>query len=421
MRRKILKNLMIHTEEKLIENGYLIIEDDVISAVGEGSYPENNEKAEVFDFIDNDFLAIPGLINAHTHSGMAPLKCVGDDLPFDKWLFDTIIPLEDKLDEEMIYLATLISQMEMTRNGVTSFVDMYMMLEQIISAVSSFGMRAYICRGLVDSGSEEGRLKKNIAAYEKYHGSANERISIGFGPHSPYLCSTDYLKAVSEVAKTNDALIHIHLKETAAESDSYTFRALAKLGLFDTRTVAAHCVYVTDDDIQVLSDFDICVAHNPSSNLKLANGIAPVEKMIRKGVNVALGTDSVSSNNNLDVWREMLLVSLIHKGVTKDPECVTAHAALRMATLNAARGLGWEDVGLIKKGYKADIAIINMDNINLFPNNNTVSSIVYSGRGSDVYATMIDGEFVYQNGCYTTIDEEDIRKKFMKKFVELYR
>lgn len=421
MKNKILKNLMIYSEDKVIENGFIIIEDNIIQDVKEGVYEGLTDDSEVFDYSGGTYLAIPGLINAHTHSGMAPLKCAGDDLPFEKWLFDTIIPLEDKLDEEMIYLATLISQMEMTRNGVTAFVDMYMMLEEIIRAVDEFGMRGYICRGLVDSGDEGGRLQKNIDAFEKYHLSSNEKIHIGFGPHSPYMCSTDYLKKVSDVAKGNNALIHIHLKETLSEKKSYAFKDLAKLGLFDTKTVAAHCVYVDDDDIDVLSEYGICVAHNPSSNLKLANGIAPVHKMLDKRVNIALGTDSVSSNNNLDVWREMLLVSLLHKGVTKDPVCVEANEALMMASVNAARGLGWENVGLLKKGYKADIAIVDMDHINLFPNNDTISSLVYAGRGSDVYETMIDGVFIYKNGCYLTIDEEAIRGKFMKKFVKLYR
>src|SRR6056297_2058729 len=211
----------------------------------------------------------------------------------------------------------------MARNGITSFVDMYMMLDSIIKAVGEFGMRAYICRGLVDNSLEDGqRLKENRDAYKKYHGSANGRISVGFGPHSPYLCSKAYLKKVADVAQELNALVHIHLKESRKEKDQYTFRELADIGLFNTQTIAAHCVYASFDDIQVLNDYNVSVAHNPSSNLKLANGIAPVEEMLQQGVNVCLGTDSVSSNNSLDLFKEVLLASLIHKGKNKDPESV---------------------------------------------------------------------------------------------------
>jgi 5-methylthioadenosine/S-adenosylhomocysteine deaminase len=312
--------------------------------------------------------------------------------------------------------------MEMARNGITTFVDMYMMLDSIIKAVDEFGMRAYICRGLQDDSLEDGqRLQKNIKAYEKYHGTANGRISVGFGPHSPYLCSKEYLKKIADVAQELDALIHIHLKESQKESHQYTFRELANIGLFNTQTIAAHCVYADSDDIQVLKEFNVSVAHNPSSNLKLANGIAPIEKMHQEGVNVCLGTDSVSSNNSLDLFKEMLLASLIHKGETKDPQAIPAIVSFKMATSNGANAVGQKNIGLLEKGMRADIAFLDMDNINLFPLIRPISNIVYSGRGSDVIATMVDGDFIYYFGTYPKINEEAIKKQFMEKYVKLYK
>ena len=418
--KKLIKDVQILTDEQIIQKGFILLEDGIIKDIGEGSTEE--KEMEQIDLKGRKVLAIPGLINSHTHSGMAALKGSGDDLPFEKWLFDKIIPLEEKLDEEMIYLSAMISQMEMARNGITTFVDMYMMLDSIVKAVSEFGMRAYICRGLQDNNQDDGgRLKKNIKTYEKYHNTAKGRISIGFGPHSPYLCSMDYLKTIGDVATQLNALVHIHLKESQKEQNQYTFRELAKLGLFNTNTIAAHCVYADSDDIKILKEYDISVAHNPSSNLKLANGIAPVEEMILEGVNVCLGTDSVSSNNNLDIFKEMLLASLIHKGKSRNPQTVPASFSFKMGTSNGAKAMKNEDLGILEKGKKADIVFLDIENINLFPFINPISNIIYSGRGSDVLATMVNGDFIYYFGQYPKINEEAVRKQFMEKFVKLYQ
>ncbi len=417
--KKIIQNIQILSSDKIVENGFIIIENGIITNIEEGSVKTTD--AISVDLKGKRVLAIPGLVNSHTHSGMAALKGAGDDLPFEEWLFKTIIPLENKLDDEMIYLSTMISQMEMARNGITSFVDMYMMLDSIVKAVDEFGMRGYICRGLQDDSMNDGeRLKKNIKAYEKYHGSANGRINIGFGPHSPYLCSKEYLKKIADVAQQLNALIHIHLKESKNEMNQYTFKELAEIGLFNTHAIAAHCVYADSEDIEILKEYSVSVAHNPSSNLKLANGIAPVEQMLIKEINVCLGTDSVSSNNSLDLFKEMLLASLIHKGKTKDPQVVPAETSFKMATINGAKAVGSSIIGKLEKGMQADITFLDMDSINLFPLIKPISNIVYSGRGSDVIATMVNGEFTYYFGKYPRINEGDIRNQFMEKYVKLY-
>ena len=415
--KKTLKDIRIYTGERLMENGFIEIEDGVITRIGEGS-PETTAEMTVESFEGKEMLAMPGFINTHTHTGMAALRGIGDDLPFEEWLFGRILPNEDKLDGDSIYLSSMISMMEMARNGITSFVDMYMFLDDICRAVEAFGMRGYITRGLVDEGDENGRLQKNIDIYDKWNSKAKGRINIGFGPHSPYMCSMDYLKEIGQCVKEQNSLVHIHLKESKRERDMYTFREIAETGLFENKTIAAHCVHVTDDDIEVMKENGITPVNNPSSNLKLANGIAPVRKFINKGLNVALGTDSVASNNSLDLWKEMYLSSLVNKGNTGDPETIPVKTALDMATKNAARAVGWKDTGELKEGYKADITFVDTSGIHYIPENNLLSNVVYSGRASDVVATMVDGEWIYFDGDFPKIDQGLIKKKFREFFVK---
>ncbi len=418
---QIISGIQIFTGEEWIQNGRILIENGVIHEIGAAQKRENEiSKADSFQsFETKNILAIPGFVNAHTHTGMMALRGFGDDMNFETWLFDHILPREDKLTESDVYYSTLFAQMEMARNGITTFADMYMHTEVVGRAISEFGMRASLCRGLVDQNGNGNRLEENIRAFEKWHLYDRGRIRVGFGPHAPYTCSKEYLREVGKVAQQNDTFIHIHVKESLKESDAYSLKDLAEQGILSDQTICAHCVHVNDEDIQIMAQKGVGVVHNPSSNLKLGNGIAPIQKMKGKGIVVGLGTDGVASNNSLDLWKEMYLCSLIHKGANQNPCLFSAEEVFRMATLDGHHVLGFPAVGILKKGYDADITFIDLDHIHYTPVSNLSSHLVYSGRSSDVVATMVQGKWIYYFGSYPQIDAQEVKRKMDGVFIRL--
>ncbi len=407
----LMTGVSIYTGNKYIEKGYIYIVDGIIEKIGEGRVDwELGREADSFQSFENrKVLVSPGLVNSHTHTGMAYLRGVADDVSFEEWLFNQILPREDLFSEEDVYWASLLSQLEMIKNGITCFCDMYVHTSTICRTVEETGMRALITRGLTDNAGDNGRLAENVDTFERWHGKANDRIRVGFGPHAPYTCSMDYLSEIAAAASERGAIVNIHLKEAAREADMYSFRQLEETGLFRNRTLAVHCVYVNEEDMNVMAENGIYMIHNPSSNLKLANGFAPIKKIMDKNIPVALGTDSVASNNSLDIWREMLLSSLIHKGIEKTPTIIPAKTALNFATECGAKALGFDKVGKLEEGYKADLILIDLENISYHPAQNIESHLVYSGRSSDVLATMVDGEWLYYFGKYPNLDESRIK------------
>lgn len=415
---QLISGIQIYTGEEWLSDGYIRIDDGVIQEVGSGqkAWQKAPDVDSVQDFGTRNILAMPGLVNAHTHTGMMALRGCGDDLTFEKWLNDHILPREDLLSPEDIYYSAIFAQMEMARNGVTAFADMYMCTDEVAKAVDEFGMRASLCRGLVDVDGTDYRLAENLRTFERWHRHDQGRILVGFGPHAPYSCSEGFLKQAATIAKSNDTFIHIHLKESRQEKDQYRFRDLERIGLFDTPTICAHCVHVSDEDVQVLSERGAGVVHNISSNLKLGNGIARVLEMKERGIRVGLGTDGVASNNSLDLWKEMHLCALVHKGYREDPTVFPAEEVYRMATSEGHQILGFDKVGLLKDGNWADIAFVDLDQLHLTPSTHLFSHLVYAGRGSDVVATMVQGRWVYYFGSFPRIDQAKIRLKMEEVF-----
>jgi len=413
MSKHLMTGISIYTGEKFIEKGYIFIEDGVIREVGEGRADwELGREADSFQSFENrKVLIAPGLVNAHTHTGMGYLRGVADDVSFEEWLFNQMLPREELFTEEDVYWSALFSQLEMIKNGITTFCDMYVFPSTVCRSVAETGMRALITRGLIDSNGDGdgGRLEENIDAFNKWNGKANGRIKVGLGPHAPYTCSDEYLKKVSQIAYDRGMTVNIHLKEAARERDMYSFAKLGELGMFKNNTLAVHCVYLTDDDIKVISENGVNIIHNPSSNLKLANGVAPITELLEKNVRISLGTDSVASNNSLDIWREMLLSALLHKGIKNDPLAIPAKLSWKFATINGAQALGFEKVGKIEPEYKADLILVNLDDVSYYPLQNIESQLVYSGKSSDVLATMVDGEWLYYFGKFPKMDANKIK------------
>ncbi|MCX4344988.1 MAG: amidohydrolase [Kineothrix sp.] len=411
-------------EKDEVRKTCIYIEGNRIAAVGEK--PKGFREDKVID--GQDRLVIPGLINCHTHSYMAFMRNVADDLSFMDWLFGTIDPIEQQMTDEDTYWGACLAIIEMVKSGTTCFNDMQMNIHQTTRAVKESGMRAVISRGLIGSGHDEAGQMRLRQAYEERDAAKDcDRLSFMLGPHAPYTCDDGFMRVVSEEAKKNGMRIHVHLSESVSEieqiREKYGLTPIEmadRNGLFDVPAIAAHCVQVTDEDIAILKGKKVSVVTNPASNMKLGNGFAPIGKMVEMGVNVCLGTDGAASNNSLNMFRELGLLTLIHKGVNKTPQCISAREGFRIATINGAKALGLEEeTGSIEAGKKADLAILDLNTPSLTPRNNLIAGLSYSANGSEVETVIIDGKIVMENRKVLTMDEELVYKKINEIIVRM--
>ena len=390
----------------------IAIKDDIILAIGE--IPSDFIPDETID--GEKYLASAGLINCHTHSYMSLYRNYADDLSFSDWLFGKIDPLENKTTPDDAYYGALLSCIEMIKTGTTTFTDMHMFKNMTAKAADDAGMRAVISRGLVGEDENFGGAKRLDEAFEEMENyKDNSRISFMLAPHAIYTCNTEYLKKITGIAIGENIPLNIHLSETRYEvSESLKnygktpTEYLDSIGFFEQKTLAAHCVHLTDNDIEILSKNKVSVAANPISNLKLGNGFAPIPKLMEKGVNICIGTDSAASNNSLNLFRDMNYTALIHKGVNEEAQCVSAEEVYRFATKNAADALSLYNTGELKVGKKADIILLDLNSPSLNPYNNPVSALSYSVNGSEVDTVIIDGKIVMRKKQLLTIDEEKV-------------
>lgn len=403
-------------EKDIIRKADLYVEGNRIVSIDEE--PEGFQAEKIIE--GKDRLAIPGLINCHTHSYMSFMRNVADDLSFMDWLFGTIDPIEQKMTDEDTYWGACLAIIEMMKSGTTCFNDMQMNIHQTTRAVKESGMRAVICRGLVGSGDDEGGQMRLRQAFEERDAARDcDRLSFMLGPHAPYTCDEGYMRIVSEEAKKNHMRIHVHLSESESEiqqiKEKYgcsPIEMAERNGLFEVPAIAAHCVQITESDMEILKAKGVSVVTNPASNMKLGNGFAPVPEMLEKGINVCIGTDGAASNNSLNLFHEMSLLALIHKGVKKTPQCISAAQNFRIATINGAKALGLsEEIGSLEVGKKADIAILNLNTSSLTPRNNLLAGLSYSANGSEVETVIIDGKITMENRRVLTMDEEVVYEK----------
>ena len=410
--------------EDVIQETSLYIEGDKIAGIGD--MPAGFTADKVIDGTDK--LVIPGLINCHTHSYMSFMRNVADDLSFMDWLFGTIDPIEQQMTDEDTYWGANLAIIEMMKSGTTCFNDMQMNIHQTTRAVKESGMRAVICRGLVGSGNDEAGQSRLRQAYEERDAAKDcDRLTFKLGPHAPYTCDDEFLKIVAAEAKKEKMGIHVHLSESESEisqiQEKYGCTPIAlaeKCGIFDVPAIAAHCVQVTDEDIAILKRKNVSVVTNPASNMKLGNGFAPIAKMLDAGINVCLGTDGAASNNCLNLFRELSLLTLIHKGTGKTPQCVSAKEGFRIATINGAKALGLEkEIGSIEVGKKADLAILDLNTPSLTPRNNLIAGLSYSANGSEVDTVIINGQITMENRKILTVDEKLVYGKIQDIIVRM--
>ena len=402
-----------------LRSGYLGVDGDRIDYLGA------EEPREAYDEVRDmtGKLLLPGLVNGHTHTGMSLLRGLGSDLPLKEWLFDTVFPVEDRLTDEDLRIGMELSLLEMIASGTTAFTDMYMGAGYCAPAILASGVKANLCRPLQSFDPDEEpmtcrRMREMLALYDTWNGAGNGRIVVDFSVHAEYTCTERMVRAAAEEAQKRGAGMHIHLAETEAEQENclekYSLTPAQwfdKLGAFGGRAYAAHGVWLTESDRALLKERGVTVVHCPESNLKLGSGVADVPAMLAEGMIVALGTDGAASNNNLNLFEEMHLCALLHKGVRRDSTVLPLAQVLKMATVNGARLQGRTDTGTLAVGSKADVIAVDMDRPHLTPCSDPLSNLLYSAQAADVCLTMADGRILYENGEYLTLDRDRILRE----------
>lgn len=419
MNRKLIKNglfLTMDPERPLLEGSMIIDGDKIVKITDE--HVNEAEFEEVTDGRNRIFM--PGLVNTHNHAAMSLLRGFADDLALQVWLQEKMWPNEAKFTATDVKWGAMLSIAEMMKSGTTCFVDMYDHMDEVAEAVQLSGMRARLTRGIIAIGcseaEQEQKLEEAISFAKRWNGQADGRITTMMSPHAPYTCPPSFIEKVIQASDDLDLPIHTHMSETFREVEDnvaqYGERPvehLRKLGMFDRPTLVAHAVHLTDEEIDILQDYDVKVSHNPGSNLKLASGVARVPELMKAGVTVSLGTDSSASNNNLDMFEEIRLAALIHKGVSGDPTAVPALEALKMGTVYGAESIWLSHVGMLKEGYQADMIAVNIEQPHFYPRTDLASHLVYSAAGQDVTDVWINGTQVMRGRELLTIDEEKIR------------
>lgn len=402
------------------DNGYItgdvVVNGNIIEYVGKKA--PNGSYDKVIDVNGN--VLMPGFVNAHAHTAMTLLRGVKDDVPLQEWLMDGVVPMEEKMTDEDVYWGQMLGIAEYVRNGITTFEENYFNYEGFTKAINKSGLRARIGIGpkINDKNNNHYQYLENLLQIVK-NNTDESLVNVVVYAHSIYTISEDQFYAMVKFANDKGYPFSIHLSETLKEVGDCTVEHkeltppgyIESLGFLDRPCLCYHCVHMDKDDIQILADYGASVATCPSSNIKLASGIAPIYAMQNKGINICIGTDGVASNNCLDMFKEMFLVATLSKVSLYDPSVITAKEVLEMATINGARALGVNS-GEIEVGRNADIILIDLNSPHMQPSTNIISNLVYSARGSDVYFTMVGGKVVYDNGKYNI--GEDIEKVYEK-------
>lgn len=410
--------------EKIIEGADIFIEGNLIKKIG------NNLQIKASEVIDGNFLLMtPGFVNGHTHLGMSYFRNYADDLKLMDWLENEIWPIENKLTADDIYWSSLLSICENIKSGVTNFCDMYYEMDRVCDATIISGIRGTLTRGLTDNdGKGKEKLKSVRELYNNYHNKANGRIKVVPAPHAIYTCSENFLREISDLSKDLDGIINIHLSETKGEVENSLkehgmtpISHVNSLGLLDNHVIAAHCVHITDEEIALVKDKNFYPIYNPTSNLKLASGFTPVEKLLKNNIIMGIGTDGDSSNNSQNLLQDMHIGAIVNKAREMDEQAVKAIEILKMATINGQKALGISKAGLIKEDYLADLTIFNLKSSNFTPKNNLINALVYSATAEDVRDVLCDGKFVMRNRELVNLDEERIKFEVNRHFEELVK
>ncbi len=421
---------------KVIRQGAIVIEDKTIADIGK-TYELKRKYGRGYEKIDaKGKVIIPGLINTHQHAAMSLLRGYADDLPLQEWLEKWIWPIEKHMTAHDIYVGAMLTAIESIMGGTTTINTMYHYIpeENEAKAFADAGLR-----GVIGHVCFSWRKKEDKKALEdlikNWHNKAEGLTRASVDPHAPYTVDPEYMKELREIRRqlsekygTEKAPIicHIHVGETSDEPRKIrkafniqlkngVMEYLDSLGILDRYVIAAHCVALTERDMAIMKHRRVKASHNPISNLKLASGISPISKMLKKGITVSLGTDSSCSNNSADMFEIMKTTAILHKGITKDPTLLPAEQVLKMATIEGAKTLSWDtEIGSIETDKKADLSIINLKKPHLCPLYNEASHLVYAAKASDVETVIINGKIIMENRKLITLNIEKVMETVEK-------
>jgi 5-methylthioadenosine/S-adenosylhomocysteine deaminase len=405
---------------RVIENGGVAIKGGRIVAVDNTAAIDRNFAArEIVNATGK--VVIPGLINGHTHVPMTLFRGLADDLDLQEWLTKYIFPAEAKnVTEEFVRVGTRLGLAEMIRSGTTTYCDMYYFEDAIADETFKAGMRGVLGETVIDFPVADNKTNEQAMAYvEKFvsQWKGNALIVPAIAPHAPYTVSEEHLKAVRAFSDRTGAPIVTHISETKREVDD-SIKAkgaspidyLDRIGFLNNRVIAAHVVWPSEAELSLLKKLGVGIVHNPQSNMKLASGVAPVPEMLKEDMPVGLGTDGAASNNDLSLWEEMDTAAKLHKLISRDPKVVTAEEAFEMATLRGARALHLEkEIGSIEKGKRADLVVVDLDDLNQTPFYNIYSDLVYATKAADVRTVIVEGRVIMRDRRLLTLNEETIK------------
>ena len=418
MTRALIKNVDVITLDEagaVLRDTSIAIDGRTILAVGD--VPLDFAPDETIDGAHH--VALPAFFNAHCHAPMTYERGWAEDLPFPRWLNEKIWVAESALTPDDVYWGAALAACEMIRGGVAAFNDHYFYMDRVAEVVEPSGLKAglaWCVFGIGDDKEIGANLDGTLAFVDRWQGRAGGRLRLMLGAHSPYVCPPDFLARVAAIAHERGLPIHLHVAESQEQVDN-SMRAhgkspvahLAALGVFDGPCVAAHCLVVGDDDLEIFARHGVHVAHTPITYMKLAMGVNDLSRFLARGVNVAIGSDGPASNADMDMLAALRQTAILQKHEYRNPEAVPGDTALRMATQNGARAMGFPDSGVIAPGRAADIALIDTDRPHLLPRHDLVANVVHSAKAADVTHLWVDGRLLYRNGELLTLDEEKIK------------
>jgi len=412
----------------IIRQGLIAIKNGLIIYVGKEIEAPQFKADKIID--GSGKIAMPGLINCHTHIAMSLFRSIAEDKELKTWLSEIIWPLESKLKPEDVYYGALLSCVEMIKSGTTCFSDMYFYEDMVAKAVVKTGLRCVLSPGILEAGHKllgKMLLREAIKIAKKYPRDSESRISVMLGPHALYSCSLQLLKEVGKEAENLNIGIHMHLAES--EDDSAKIKnlygkseveLLNDIGFLKPNLLAAHCIYLSNQDIALMAKHDVKAVYNPVSNMKLASGIPKIKDLLDAGLTVGLGTDGPASNNSLDMFDTMKFAALLQKVKYRDPRVLPAKKVIEMATIDGARALGLSNiVGSLEINKRADVILIDAEKPHLTPMHDVYATLVYSARGSDVNTVIVDGKILMENRKMETLNEHEIMEKAKAKAYDL--